>query len=118
MSLRVSMSSWFISACSGLMYSSVPTKLPNWCEHRPLRELLAGRLGDAEVDDLGHRHAVVEADQDVGGLQVAVDDALLVGVLHRVADRNEELQPLLGRSGGARRRYWVMGTPWTSSITK
>ena len=29
MSLRVSMSSWFSSACSGLMYSSVPTTAPN-----------------------------------------------------------------------------------------
>ena len=28
MSLRVSMSSWFSSACSGLMYSSVPTTAP------------------------------------------------------------------------------------------
>jgi hypothetical protein len=29
MSLRVSMSSWFSSACSGLMYSRVPTTAPN-----------------------------------------------------------------------------------------
>ena len=32
-------------------------------------------------------------DQDVGGLQVAVDDPLLVGVLHRLADRHEQLEP-------------------------
>ena len=30
MSLRVSMSNWFSLACSGLMYSSVPTIWPNW----------------------------------------------------------------------------------------
>ena len=35
-----------------------------------------------------HRH------QDVGGLEVAVDDPLLVGVLHRPADQDEQLQPL------------------------
>src|SRR6516162_875525 len=56
-----------------------------------------GRLGHAEVDDLGHRLAVVQANQDVGGLEVAVDDALLVRVLHRLADRHEEPQPLPGR---------------------
>ena len=48
--------------------------------------------------------AVVQRDQDVGRLEVAVDDPLLVGVLHRLADRDEQLQPLarsragLGRS--------------------
>ena len=56
-----------------------------------------GRLGDAEVDDLGHRLAVVQRDQDVGRLDVAVDDAFLVGVLHRLADRDEQLQPLARR---------------------
>ena len=30
-------------------------------------------------------------------LEVAVDDAFLVGVLHRLADRDEQLQPLAGR---------------------
>ena len=29
-----------------------------------------------------------------------MDDALLVGVLHRLADRHEQLQPLLGRQLG------------------
>ena len=43
-------------------------------------------------------------DQDVGRLQVAVDDALLVGVLDRLADLDEQSEPLadgepvLGRS--------------------
>jgi hypothetical protein len=36
----------------------------------------------------------VALDQDVRGLQVAVDDALLVGVLHSRADLHEQLQPL------------------------
>jgi hypothetical protein len=36
----------------------------------------------------------VRADQHVRRLQVAVDDALAVRVLHRVADLREQLQPL------------------------
>ena len=52
------------------------------------------RLGDAEVDDLRHRPAVLDADQDVRRLEVAVDDALLVGVLHGAAHRHEQFQPL------------------------
>ena len=51
-------------------------------------------LGDAEVDDLGDRHAVVERDHHVGGLDVAMDDPLLMGVLHGLADLDEQLQPL------------------------
>ena len=61
---------------------------------RLLGERCADRLGDAEVDHLGDRLAVVQRDQDVGGLQVAVDDPLLVGVLHGLADGDEQLQPL------------------------
>ena len=95
MSLRVSMSSWFSSACSGLMYSGVPTIWPKLGEQRLLGQLLAGRLGHAEVDHLGDRLAVVQRDQHVRRLEVAVDDPLLMGVLHRLADRDEQLQPLV-----------------------
>src|SRR5262249_45930343 len=55
---------------------------------------LADRLGHAEVDHLRDRPAVVERDQDVGRLDVAVDDPLLVSVLDRLTDRDEELQAL------------------------
>ena len=48
--------------------------------------LLLRRLGHAEVDDLRHRHAVVQRDEDVRRLEVAVDDAFLMRVLHRLAD--------------------------------
>ena len=34
-------------------------------------------------------------DQHVGGLDVAVDDAFLMGVLHGLADGDEQLQPLV-----------------------
>ena len=58
-----------------------------------LGELEFGRFGDAEVDDLRRGPAVDLGDQDVGGLQIAVDDPLLVGVLDRLADGHEQLQP-------------------------
>ena len=52
------------------------------------------RLGDAEVDHPRHGPAVDLGDQDVGRLEVAVEDRLLVGMVHRVADRHEQLEPL------------------------
>jgi hypothetical protein len=53
-----------------------------------LRRQAAGDgLGDPEVDDLGHRHAILQRHQDVGRLDVAVDDPFLMRVLDRLADR-------------------------------
>src|SRR5439155_10002989 len=66
---------------------------------------------------LGHRLAVIERDHDVGRLDVAVDDALLV----RVLDRWQTGTNSSRRSRGVGRlssQYWVIGTPWTSSMTK
>ena len=51
--------------------------------------LARGGLGDAEVNYFGHRHAIVQRDEDVRRLDVAVDDPLLVRVLNRLADLNE-----------------------------
>ncbi len=61
---------------------------------RALGERLLDRLGQPEVDHFRHRMAVVQADQDVAGLQVSVDHALGVGVLHGLADRYEECETL------------------------
>ena len=80
------------------MYSGVPIICAKPVKSVLLGELLADGLGDAEVDDLGHRHAVVQRDQHVRRLDVAVDDPLLMGVLHGLADRDEQLQPLRGLS--------------------
>ena len=60
-------------------------------------EPLFRRLGDPEVDHLGRGPAVYLGDHHVAGLEVAVDDPLLVSVLHRLADRDEQLQAGLDR---------------------
>ena len=57
-------------------------------------EHIAAEAGQAGPDQLvggppEHRTAVVLCDEYVGRLEVAVDDPLLVGVLHRVADLHE-----------------------------
>jgi hypothetical protein len=64
---------------------------------------LAGGLGvrisyarDAEIEDLGLAALV---HQDVGRLQIAVNDAALVGVVHGVADARHEFEPLAGTQG-------------------
>ena len=56
---RVDVQAGSSSACSGLMYSSVPTTAPKPGDQRLLGQRLPGRLGDAEVDHLRHRLAVV-----------------------------------------------------------
>src|SRR5664280_1478608 len=51
-------------------------------------------LGDAEINHLGHGHAVVDGDEDVRGLDVAMDDSLLVRVLDDLANLDEQLEPI------------------------
>ena len=58
-------------------------------KERLFRQLLVGGLGDAEVDHLGHRLAIMVRDHDVGRFDIPVDNALLVGVLDRLADLKE-----------------------------
>ena len=81
-------------ACSGDMYSGVPII---WA--KPVNSVLSVSccpmaLATPKSITLTTGVAVVQRDQDVGRLEVAVDDALLMGVLHRLADRHEQLQPL------------------------
>ena len=56
------------------------------------RERRVEQLGDAEVEQL---HAAGRVDDDVRGLEVAVDDEVLVRVLDRRADVEEQPQPRL-----------------------
>ena len=64
--------------------------------NRLVRQPSFRRLGNAEINHLRHRHAVVQRDQDVRRLDVAMDDALLMRVLDRLADLDEQIQPFLG----------------------
>jgi hypothetical protein len=53
-------------------------------------------LGHAEVDHLWHRLPIVQGDEHIGWLEVAVDDALLMRMLDGLANGDEEFQPLAG----------------------
>ena len=96
MSVRVSMSSPLISACSGLMYSGVPMKLPNSVKSVCSVSCCVVALAMPKSMTFGTGLPSCTRDEDVRGLQVAVDDALLVRVLDAVADLDEQLQPLVG----------------------
>ena len=78
-------------ACSGLMYGSVPLIIPISVITRRRGDVRVRDARETEVEDL---HLACLRDDEVRGLQVAVDDAALVRVVHGAADRVEELQPL------------------------
>ena len=65
-------------------------------EKRLAGGILLDGLGDAEVDDLRHGLSVALGHEDVRGLEVAVDDALLVGVIDGGADVAEQFEALAG----------------------
>ena len=54
------------------------------------------RLGDAEINHFGHWHEVVQRHEDVRGLDVAMDDPLLVRVLDGLANLDEQIEPIFG----------------------
>ena len=56
------------------------------------------RLGEPEVE---HLDPALGRDLDVGGLQVAVDDAVLVRLLERLRDLERDAGGLLHRDGAA-----------------
>ena len=79
------------------MYSGVPIHWPMRVTRSTVGQRLADGLGDAEVDDLRDRLIGLSCHQNVRGLEVAVNDALLVCVLHASADVEEELDAVLSR---------------------
>ena len=103
MSLRVSMSSWLNFDLLGAHVLHRPEHLAELGEHRPFGEPLRRGLGHAEVDHFGNGVVVVLGHEHVVGLDIAMDDALLMGMLHRLADLHEQLQPLRGAAGVFRR---------------
>ncbi len=81
------------STCSGLMYAGVPTTKPACgLQVRLLRD--AEDLGDAEVEHLDDLHAVDPREEDVGRLEVAVDDARRVGAIDAAGHLPEHVRHL------------------------
>jgi hypothetical protein len=59
-------------------------------------------FGDAEIDHLHDRGRALARHEDVGGFQVAVNDAPLVRVLHRGAHLQEKRESVGQRKAGGR----------------
>ena len=83
------------------MYSGVPIICANAVKSVFSVSCWPVALATPKSMTLGTGDAVVQRDQDVRRLEVAVDDPLLVRVLHRLADLDEQLQPLGGSAGWA-----------------
>ena len=79
--------------CSGLAYSGVISCRPAPSARASGRRARVEQLGDAEVEQLGR---AVGGHQDVGRLEVAVDDQVLVRVLDGRADVTEQLEARRG----------------------
>ena len=86
--------------CSGAIVYEVPSRVPTTV--RPPSPA-SGRISLAmpKSSSLTTRLSPDGADEDVAGLEIAVDDALVVRRLQRRADRLEDLQHLAGREAAA-----------------
>src|SRR5262249_49663218 len=63
-------------------------------QQRPLGEPWPRGLGDTEIDEFDDRHAIARGHEHIGRLQVAMNDAFLMGVLYSAAQVPEEYKPL------------------------
>ena len=72
-------------------------------------------LGEAEVE---HLHLAVGGQLDVGGLEVAVDDALLVGLLERLGDLAARRRGPRPPAAAPRFSRSARSSPSTSSMTR
>ena len=90
-SARVSTSTALKVACSGAMYNGVPITVPKLV-NRVCSESCIPLVALANPKSMTPRHglAVVRLDEDIGWLQVAVDDSLLMGVLYRRANLRKQ----------------------------
>ena len=99
-----------LQRCSGLRYAAVPRMTPayvactdsvgEFIAHRGLRpdaRRRCRRLGEAEVEDL---HRAVGAHFDVRGLEIAMDEPLLVCGFERLGNLFRDRQRLVDRNDG------------------
>src|SRR5207248_6632507 len=91
------MSRLFSSACSGDMYSSVPTIWPTSVNIVRSVSFCAVALATPKSMTFGTGLPSYSAISTFDGFRIAMDDAFLVGMLHGLADRNEQLQPFFRR---------------------
>ena len=112
----------------GLMYAAVPRIMPrrviagvghasaNSATRRadPIARVRLQRLCQTEVE---HLDRAVGADLDVRGLQIAMDDPLLVRGFERVGDLPRDRQRLVERDRRRARSAASRSSPSTSSIT-
>ena len=111
MSLRLSACRPF--ACSGDMYAAVPRSTPtpvtiaglvivgdsDWCVAASAARLRCQRLGQPEVQ---HFHRAVGPQLDIRGLEIAMDDALLVRRFEGLCDLLRDRQRFVERDRPAR----------------
>ena len=64
---------------------------------RFVREVTVCGLGNSEINHLRNGDAIVQGDKDVGRLDVAMNDALLMGMLDGLTDSHEKIQSVDGR---------------------
>ena len=69
----------------------MPEELREGGEQRFIGQGLRGGFGDAEVDDPG-RTVFAFGDENVRGFEIAVNDALLMRVLHGMANVDEQFK--------------------------
>jgi hypothetical protein len=60
-------------------------------KERLFRQLLVGGFGNAEVNHLGERFTIMARNHDIGRFDIPMDDAFGVGVLHGLADLEEQV---------------------------
>src|SRR5207253_2570260 len=65
-------------------------------EYRLIGQTALRRFSNAEINDFGNRITVMQGHQDIRRLDIAVDNALLMGVLYGAANLHEQLQPFGG----------------------
>ena len=69
-------------------------ELPLLSEHGFFRQRHTDGLGHPKIDYLGDRLAVLRGDNNIGGLDVPMDDPFLMGMLHSFTDLDKKFQPL------------------------